>query len=48
MSFQRIWIVFAKEWIDTLRDRRTLLFMLLIPTLATPALMVGMSRLMRE
>lgn len=38
--------IFAKELIDTLRDRRTLLFMLLIPTLATPLLMGGVTRFM--
>ena len=34
-----IWIVFRKELLDVLRDRRTLIFMLVIPTLAIPGLM---------
>lgn len=33
------WIVFKKELLDVLRDRRTLLFMLVIPTLSIPVLM---------
>ncbi len=33
------WTVFRKELIDVLRDRRTLIFMLVIPTLSIPALM---------
>lgn len=34
-----IWVVFRKELLDVLRDRRTLLFMLVIPTLSIPLLM---------
>ncbi len=33
------WIVFKKELLDVMRDRRTLLFMLVIPTLSIPVLM---------
>ncbi|MCC6547348.1 ABC transporter permease [Candidatus Sumerlaeota bacterium] len=33
--------VFLKELIDTLRDRKTLIFMLLVPTLLTPGLIFG-------
>jgi len=38
--------IFRKEITDTLRDRRTLVFMLLIPLAAIPLLMMGMSKLM--
>ncbi len=34
-----VWIVFRKELLDVLRDRRTLIFMLVIPTLAIPGMM---------
>jgi sodium transport system permease protein len=33
------WIVFRKELLDVLRDRRTLVFMVVIPTLSIPLLM---------
>jgi sodium transport system permease protein len=36
---KKFWIVFRKEIIDTLRDRRTLLVMVLIPLLVFPLLM---------
>ncbi|MEO8376694.1 MAG: ABC transporter permease subunit [Candidatus Sumerlaeota bacterium] len=36
-----IFIVYFKELIDTLRDRKTLIFMLLVPTILTPALIFG-------
>jgi len=39
-----VWFIFAKELIDTLRDRRTLIFMLLIPALLIPGLILGMTR----
>lgn len=35
----KFWVVFRKELIDTLRDRRTLLVMVLIPLLAFPLMM---------
>ncbi|MFH2056713.1 MAG: ABC transporter permease subunit [bacterium] len=38
--------IFRKELLDTLRDRRTLIFMLLVPIVAVPLLMFGMSKLM--
>lgn len=37
--------IYLKELVDTTRDRKTLWFMLLIPTLMVPLLMGGMSRL---
>ncbi len=36
---KKFWIVFRKEMVDTLRDRRTLLVMVLIPLLAFPLMM---------
>jgi sodium transport system permease protein len=36
--------VFRKELIDTLRDRRTLVAMILVPMLLFPVLMIGMTR----
>ncbi|MCK4461196.1 MAG: ABC transporter permease, partial [candidate division Zixibacteria bacterium] len=38
--------IFRKELTDTLRDRRTLVFVLLVPIVAIPLLMMGMSKLM--
>ena len=43
-----IWIIYRKELIDTLRDRKTLLFMLLIPTLAVPLMIGGMKKLVQN
>ena len=40
-----IWIIFRKELVDTLRDRKTLAFMLLLPTVAIPLLFLGVNRL---
>lgn len=40
--------VFKKELIDTLRDRRTLMAMILVPILLTPALMLGSASLMQS
>lgn len=37
--------VFFKELIDTLRDRKTMIFMLLVPTILTPALIFGIGAL---
>ena len=41
MSFRRIFVVFRKELRDTLRDRRTLVMMIVLPMVLMPALMVG-------
>jgi len=38
--------IFKKEIVDTVRDRRTLIFMLLVPLVAIPLLMTGLSSLM--
>lgn len=40
-SLRRIWIVFSKEVLDNLRDRRSLVTSL-ISTMITPALLIGM------
>lgn len=45
MKFSRISVIFHKELIDTLRDRRTLIFMLLVPIVAIPLLIIGMTSL---
>ena len=36
-----IYSIFKKELIDVLRDRRTLMFMVVIPILITPLLVIG-------
>lgn len=46
MQLKNIKTIFAKELKDTLRDRRTLIFMLVVPIVAMPLLMTGISRLM--
>ncbi len=46
MQLKNIKTIFAKELKDTLRDRRTLIFMLIVPIVAMPLLMTGISRLM--
>jgi sodium transport system permease protein len=46
MQLKNIRTIFAKELKDTLRDRRTLIFMLVVPIVAMPLLMTGISRLM--
>ncbi|MCY0987345.1 ABC transporter permease subunit [Nannocystis sp. ILAH1] len=38
------WVVFRKELRDTLRDRRTLVAMVVVPLLLFPLLMVGMAK----
>ncbi|MBI5155159.1 ABC transporter permease [Candidatus Poribacteria bacterium] len=40
--------VFRKELLDTLRDRKTLIFMLLIPTVATPLIMLTVINLTKS
>lgn len=46
MSVRNIWIVFAKELKDITRDRRTLMFMIILPLAAAPLLMVVMGKLL--
>ena len=42
MSLRNISIVYRKELIDSLRDRRTLISMLVVPLLVMPLLTIGM------
>lgn len=42
-----IMTIWMKELRDTIRDRRTLLVMVLVPVLLTPAMIVGMGKLMQ-
>lgn len=44
----RIGVIYRKELVDTLRDRKTLVFMLLIPALAMPLLIAGGSELVQK
>ena len=41
MNLRAIGIVFRKELVDVLRDRRTLISMIVVPVLVTPALILG-------
>jgi sodium transport system permease protein len=43
MNARNIWTVYAKELRDLLRDRRTILSMIVIPTLAIPAMIFGVA-----
>jgi sodium transport system permease protein len=45
MNWQNIVTVYVKELKDSLRDRRTLLSMIIIPTLVMPALIFGMGKI---
>lgn len=42
MNWRMAFIVFRKELIDSLRDRRTIISMIVVPVLAMPLLMFGM------
>ena len=46
MNFRQVFIIYAKEIIDILRDRRTLVSMILVPILLFPLLIGGMGALM--
>src|SRR5205807_5174206 len=46
MNFRNIGIVYGKELTEWLRDKRTLISTVLVPLLAFPILMVGMTSLM--
>jgi sodium transport system permease protein len=43
MNPQKIWVVFRKEVLDIIRDRRTVIFMVVMPLVFIPALMYLMS-----
>ena len=40
MSLRRVLVIARKEFTDVLRDRRTLIFMLLLPIVVIPALLM--------
>ena len=42
MSLRNIGIVYRKELIDSLRDRRTVISMIVVPMLVMPVLTIGM------
>lgn len=42
MSLRSVLIVYRKEMLDSLRDRRTIISMVVIPILVFPLLVVGM------
>lgn len=46
MKTRKVTTIFKKEITDTLRDRRTLIFMMLVPLVAIPAIMMLTSKLM--
>ena len=46
MRMRTVHTIFMKEMKDTLRDRRTLIFMIAVPIVAIPILMMGLSSLM--
>lgn len=43
-----IWVIARKEFMDVLRDRRTLVFMLLLPIVVMPLVLVGGSRVAKS
>src|ERR1700740_2050807 len=45
MSLRNVGIVYRKELIDSLRDRRTLISMIVVPLLVMPLLTIGMGTL---
>ncbi len=45
MRLRNLGIVYQKELLDSLRDRRTIISMIVVPMLAMPALMLGMGTL---
>ena len=43
-----VWTIYRKELIESLRDRRTLFLMVVVPILLYPLLLIGMSKLMES
>jgi sodium transport system permease protein len=43
-----VWTIYRKELVESLRDRRTLFLMLILPILLYPLLLIGMSKLMES
>ncbi len=48
MSFRKIKIIYFKEMLDTLRDRRTIISSVLIPIVLFPVLMFGIGMIMQK
>ncbi len=48
MSLARIWIIFKRELLDTIRDRRTIVVMIIVPLLLMPIFMFLPGYLMRR
>jgi sodium transport system permease protein len=43
-----VWTIYRKEIVESLRDRRTLFLMIVLPILLYPLLLIGMSKLMES
>ena len=48
MNFTTIMVIARKEFRDVLRDRRTLVFMMLLPIVVMPLIMLGMAKFMTQ
>jgi sodium transport system permease protein len=48
MSFKKVKIIYFKEMLETLRDRRTLFSMILVPILLFPVLIYGVNAVMQR
>jgi len=46
MKLRNVWIIFRKEFLDIIRDRRTLVSMIVLPVVIFPALMYGVGTIM--
>ena len=46
MNLRHVVVVYRKEMLDTLRDRRTLISMIVVPILLMPVLIFGLTALM--
>jgi sodium transport system permease protein len=44
MNLRNIFTIYRKELLETLRDRKTLIFMLVLPTVIMPLAMIGLSK----
>lgn len=48
MSASQVHLVYRKEMVDTLRDRRTLISMIVVPMVVIPGLILGMGKVIRS
>jgi sodium transport system permease protein len=46
MNFNKIFIIYKKELLDLMRDRRTVITSLILPIVLYPLLMIGFSSMM--